>query len=261
MNIQRSVITILLPLLISYFFIFFHELEDLMQLELEQLQKSKLELCLEGKKTEQIQLIGLGDSLTVGIGDERNLDGYFGRLISYLKENNCTISSKNFSIKGYKTDDLLEQLTEENVREAIKQTDVIIFTIGGNDLVSVLKEVTLSLQFDLIEKAQKSYANNIEKVLTEIREINKDAEIYYIGLYNPITDIFGNEHISSLVTKWNKISEEKVQNINGAHFIAIDNLFKHEPSRFLSNDKFHPNDLGYEVIMQRVVSYMLEENE
>lgn len=257
MHIHRLITTIFVPILVSQLLILIIDFENLDPVEEEWSEPSNLEKCLKGEATEELKVVGLGDSLTVGIGDEYNLSGYYGRLVSHLKEINCHVSENNFSKKGYTTKDLLKQLEDDEISEAITEADTIILTIGANDLISVLKEVHLSLQFDLIEKAQKQYEKNIEKVLTEIRTLNKEAEIYYIGFYNPITDKFGVEYLDSLVTTWNNISERHVKKMDHTYFVKIDDIFKHEPKRFLSEDRFHPNYLGYEVIMQRILSFML----
>lgn len=258
MSIQRLIITILFSYIISQMLIFVSDFEKLLPFEYFRDKRSKLELCLQGEPTDEIRVVGLGDSLTAGVGDDRNIDGYFGRLNHYLQEKNCTVMSENFSTRGFTTNHLLKQLKDEKLRNELERADVILFTIGANDLISVLKEVHLSLQFDLTEKAQTQYGNNFEKVLDEIRGINHHGEIYYIGFYNPIKDKYGSKYINSLVAKWNGISEEKVKQYNDAYFVAIDDIFAHEPKRFLSTDKFHPNDLGYEVIMQRILTHMID---
>lgn len=257
MQIHQIVATLLIPLLVSQLLVKFTDDKDAVPMPNETTPHGKLASCLADGAQEKATVIGLGDSLTVGIGDEYNLSGYFGRLTRYANEKNCLYEAMNFSEKGFTTMDLLEQLKRDDVKAAIERADVIIFTIGANDLIQLLKEVHLSLKFDLIEKEEKRYAKNIAKVLSEIRSLNRSAEIYYIGFYNPVDDSFGKEYLDSLVIKWNNISEQYVKEMERAHFIAINDLFSRDAKRFLSEDKFHPNHLGYEVIEKRVRSFML----
>ena len=44
------------------------------------------------------------------------------------------------AVKGSRTDQLLERLKEKEVQEGLKDADYILFTIGGNDLMKVVRQ-------------------------------------------------------------------------------------------------------------------------
>jgi hypothetical protein len=76
----------------------------------------------------------VGDSLARGTGDESGL-GIGGRLVDELKRRRIpTKNAVNLAINGARTADLLQQLDSRNVRVLIGQANVIIVSIGGNDL-------------------------------------------------------------------------------------------------------------------------------
>ena len=96
------------------------------------------------QKQMPLNVVGIGDSLTKGVGD---LDehGYAGLTSEKLKTLS-SVSSVHFTdygVRGDTTKDLLEVLKEKKVKNSISHSDFIFMTIGGNDLVDVLKKTSL----------------------------------------------------------------------------------------------------------------------
>src|SRR5699024_9676953 len=87
-----------------------------------------------------LRIVALGDSLTFGIGDDKNEGGYIGKLEQKLANKNCIVTVTNYSKEGYKTKDLLQSLDDEQVTTAIEQSHIVMFTIGANDLVAIAKK-------------------------------------------------------------------------------------------------------------------------
>ena len=76
----------------------------------------------------------IGDSLARGTGDESGL-GIGGRLVDYLKASHPVVRpAVNIAVNGARTKDVEEQLKGHNVQTLIAQSNVIIVSIGGNDL-------------------------------------------------------------------------------------------------------------------------------
>ncbi|MEA2415125.1 MAG: hypothetical protein QOI58_1782, partial [Thermoanaerobaculia bacterium] len=83
---------------------------------------------------QQIVPIILGDSLGRGAGDESGL-GIGGRLVDELRKRNVSTKNiVNIAINGARTRDLIQQLGSRNVQTLIAQSNVVIVSIGGNDL-------------------------------------------------------------------------------------------------------------------------------
>lgn len=252
-----TLITFTTILLISLFA--FTNLKKSEQLDEETVLVTNIKQCisthLNKEQHEPIQIVGLGDSLTVGIGDEKDEGGYIGKLEKKLAQEDCSVSIKNFSVKGYKTTDLLQHIEEEEVATAIADAHVIMFTIGANDLVTIAKEERMRFSKKIVNEAEKKYAKNIEKTLTNIRALNEDAHIYVIGFYNPFSDaIINTKQVDLIVTKWNNISENYTDKINNSYYVQVDDLFTEKINRYLADDNFHPNNLGYEKIAERLVN-------
>ena len=82
----------------------------------------------------QIAPIILGDSLARGTGDETGL-GIGGRFVDELKKRQIdTKNIVNIAVNGARTRDLEQQLTSHNVQTLLSQSNVVIVSIGGNDL-------------------------------------------------------------------------------------------------------------------------------
>lgn len=209
-----------------------------------------------------LRIVGLGDSLTVGVGDEKKTGGYIGILENELTKKDCPVSLENFSVKGDKTTDLLQQLQKDDVETAVANAHVIMFTIGANDLVAVAKQERMKFTTKTLKKAENAYAKNIENTLANIRELNEDALIYMIGFYNPLSQsIIHNEKVDLIVTKWNNISKNYSEKTNDTYYVRTDDLFAETEERYLADDHFHPNHLGYKKIAERLLSIIQARSE
>src|ERR1044071_10332060 len=75
-----------------------------------------------------------GDSLARGAGDESGR-GIAGHLLDELHHRQIlTRTVANIAINGARTGDVLQQLESHNVRAVVAQANVIIVSVGGNDL-------------------------------------------------------------------------------------------------------------------------------
>lgn len=214
------------------------------------------------QQNEPIHIVGLGDSLTAGIGDEKKDGGYIGSLERIFTNKDCPTFVNNLSLKGLKSKELLNILDDANVKATLEKADIITFTIGANDLLSAIKNSKMLTDSAMLNKTERNYAQNIEKILAKIRSLNGEAHIYFIGLYNPLAQIFPDvDHLDLLVTKWNNISENNTKKMSKTHFVPIDKEFAEQLHLYLAEDNFHPNHLGYEVIAKRLLSIMMNEGD
>ena len=87
------------------------------------------------KQTTDITVLALGDSLTRGTGDETG-QGYVGIVTEQLKEELVPrgVTVYNLGINGQDSSQLLQQLGQKNIIRQVKEADIILMTIGGNDL-------------------------------------------------------------------------------------------------------------------------------
>ncbi|HZG69900.1 MAG TPA: SGNH/GDSL hydrolase family protein [Chondromyces sp.] len=204
---------------------------------------------------QDLRVVSIGDSLTQGVGDSTNQGGY----VPYLRERLENIKSvdealfSNFGIKGNRTDQLLNRLQTEEVHNEIKQADLVIITIGGNDVMKVFRDNLSELQIDVFEKERSLYEERLNKIITEVRKKNPQAGIVLVGLYNPFFKWFADiKEVDHIVDQWNQSSKQIISQYPRTQFVEIADIFKDVEEHLLYEDHFHPNNQGYQLIADRL---------
>ncbi|UFJ41667.1 GDSL-type esterase/lipase family protein [Brevibacillus humidisoli] len=200
----------------------------------------------------QWDIVALGDSLTRGTGDV-NGQGYVGLFReAYEKETTHKIVLHNLAINGLTSTELLEQLEQKQVQQLLASADLILFTIGGNDLFR-LSEGLYELDEETIDTALSHLEQNFVKVLAELRRHNPQATIVYTSLYNP----FGNTEAAGATTKpllqWNSTAQQTAAQFAKVLVVPTYDLFAQKEDAYLYTDHFHPNSAGYARIAERVL--------
>lgn len=209
-----------------------------------------------------INIVSLGDSLTQGVGDSSESGGYIPYLVSYLEQNKVIKEAEfeNHGVRGNRTTDLLERLKTPQLMMDIQQADAIVITIGGNDIMKVVKDQFTNLTMQDFYLEATHYEERLEEIFSIIRQYNKDADIYFVGLYNPFGKwISAFKELDMIMDDWNNISQEIVAKDRNGYFIRIDDAFSNSDENLLyKEDYFHPNDRGYEIIASRIYDEMKE---
>ncbi|WP_147512470.1 SGNH/GDSL hydrolase family protein [Bacillales bacterium] len=193
--------------------------------------------------------VALGDSLTRGVGAS-NGNSYAAIVGRDLVKNDRVERFQNLAVSGARTEDLLKQLEQKEVRRTLSQAKVISVTIGGNDLFNRGEGVA---NFDAKKTAAtiETAQNNLAKTFSILREENPDAVIFYVGLYNPFRASENGEAFDAIVQEWNA----KSRTLGLKHDIEIIDTFNlvRDVKRDLSSDQFHPNDATYEDIANAAI--------
>ncbi|WP_286183531.1 SGNH/GDSL hydrolase family protein [Bacillus sp. ISL-55] len=209
-----------------------------------------------------LHIVAAGDSLTQGVGDSTNTGGYIPYLAQQL-ENEKTIKNanfENFGVRGNRTDQLLKRLKNKNVQSSIEEADLIILTIGGNDLMKVVKENFSSLKLNHFQVEQKLFAMHLQEIFLAIRNQNQEAPIVLVGLYNPFYNWFADvKEMNLIVDEWNGQSLSIVEQDGNAYFVDIHDIFLNNEENLLYTDYFHPNDRGYQLIADRIYDILDEQ--
>ncbi|WP_180954474.1 SGNH/GDSL hydrolase family protein [Bacillus sp. V5-8f] len=207
-----------------------------------------------------VQIVSIGDSLTQGVGDSTNQGGYLPYLRKKLeKEPEVTAAYMiNHGKRGNRTDQLLTRLDGEKMKEDIQNAECIIITIGGNDVIKIVRDHISNLTMDQFTQAKTGYKERLIKIMDKVRLYNQDADIYLVGLYNPFSNWLSNfRELDTIMYEWDGISREVVTNYSNAYFIEIGDIFKNTQEDLLfDEDLFHPNDRGYEMIASRIYGTM-----
>lgn len=203
-----------------------------------------------------LKVLGLGDSLTEGIGDERQEGGYFGRLTRAMEEWDgvSEVQAVNVAKKGRRSDQLLSQLDHRAIQEEIQDSDIILMTIGGNDIMKIIKRDLFKLQTDPFYDELTQYRERIAKVFNKIRTLNDDAVIIIGSLYNPFTVVADEEtELDHIIDSWNAVIKKQVAEDGRSCFIEVSDLFHSNDQLVYHTDFFHPNAKGYEQMVNRYI--------
>jgi lysophospholipase L1-like esterase len=212
------------------------------------------------KQDDQLSIFALGDSLTRGTGDADG-KGYTGYLSDLLKEkSDQDINLFNSAIKGETSRGLLRQLEQSEIQRQAKQADVIVMTIGGNDLFQQGAALE-SLNINSINGKKQIYLSNVKKIYSQLRTMNKDAVIYHVGLYNPFSNLPDAKTTSSIVRDWNFQTAETAAGFENIVYVPTFDLFQLQVENYLYSDQFHPNTEGYKLMAERVASLITFEQE
>lgn len=197
-----------------------------------------------------MKIIVMGDSIAHGTGDEKG-KGFETYLPDYLKsQTSKALSIENIGIDGEKIDGLLEQLQNENLKNGVKASNIVVISIGGNDLRSLRTDSDTS-KMQEFKPLEASYLKSLKGILETIRKSSVQTYIVFVGLYNPYENLSSIED-TKLITTWNYDTQQLIEADGKAIFIPTFDIFKFNLNRLIAPDKLHPNSLGYQTISSRI---------
>ncbi|MGN1387058.1 MAG: GDSL-type esterase/lipase family protein [Bacillus sp. (in: firmicutes)] len=219
-------------------------------------------LYLEDETAADFRITMIGDSLTAGIGDETDNGGYRYFLVEKLLEEPSInqVHIEEFGKKGLTSAGLKKRMKEEEIIKSIQQTDVVIITIGGNDVMNVVKKNFLNLKVGDFYQAMDKYDSNVQKVIEDIRSHNEEADIYLVGIYNPFQLVLNDiQEFDILMDEWNRRSNQIVSKYEAVYFVEIWEIFEnHNENLIFEGDYFHPNTTGYERMGEEIYQSVKE---
>ncbi|WP_067728385.1 SGNH/GDSL hydrolase family protein [Oceanobacillus damuensis] len=206
---------------------------------------------------QETHIVAIGDSLTQGVGDETGQNGYVGILDRTFNENEQTVQIDNYGKRGNRTDQLLMRLEDEEISQAISDSDIVLITIGANDIMQVAKENFTNLVMQDFVFEMEGYEDRLRQIFDEIRRLNPDTEIYLLGFYNPFKQYFEDiEELDLIVETWNNTGNDIADDYENITFIPTEDLFDDPNAELFAEDNFHPNYEGYYRIAERVLEYI-----
>lgn len=203
-------------------------------------------------QTYELKILALGDSLTRGTGDIEG-KGYVGYVTDQLKKEGLDVSLINLGIKGLTSERLAEQIKEKEIKRQIGQGDIILMTIGGNDLFLGGQTLT-NIMDDSISKLEEAYLSHLKTILADIRAVNTEATVYLLGLYDPFNEFSEGALTSKTVRGWNSKTMDLLAEDSKAVFVPTYDLFQLNVNDYLFTDHFHPNEVGYRLMADRVAA-------
>jgi len=219
-----------------------------------------------------ITLVTLGDSLTVGDGDEEgaSLGGFPPRLLTKLQQDYPDSTLNNVAVSGFTSNDLINvELTPAIQVLNSAPTDnlkIALVWIGSNDLFGLYNNVCDEYypgDYDRCEQDElNSFQNNLNKIITDLSATG--AEVYIALLDDqskrPImanaslrSDTFSNistaevARMSSQVVSYNNTIATLASTL-GATTVDFYQTTIFTDAATLSSDGNHPNSAGYDAI-------------
>lgn len=235
-----------------------------------QLKKSDF---LKNKKI-SLNYIAIGDSLTEGVGDLTNQGGFVPLLSGDLGDYfNATVNTENYGVSGNTSQQILTRMTEnKEITEQLKKANLMTLTVGGNDVLAVIRKNLANLKVSSFKKPARQYQERLRKILDLARKDNQDLSIFVLGIYNPFYLNFQElTEMQTVINDWNKKTQEVVDDYDHVYFVPInDLLYKGVDGKegivqstgeqttivndaLFSGDHFHPNNTGYQIMSDAVM--------
>ncbi len=255
-DMRSKVVKVILLITIASFCLFAYGfvsgVNDVLNPKASNLIKKTDVVAKEKKKTGTLKIVSLGDSLTRGVGDKEGI-GYIGRMKEDLqKDYKQKVALTNLAVSGAKMPDLLKQMESSGAQYSIKQADVIVLTIGGNDLFPGWESLG-KIDLETYRPDTATFQNEAKKIIEEIRKLNTDSPIFWLGLYNPFEDVEDLKGSSNIVVDWNASLEKLALNDKNVYITPTFDLFQNRGKELLYSDHFHPNEVGYTYMADRLV--------
>ena len=234
------------------------------------------------------KILLLGDSITYGSGleGEGKSPLFYGNLLCdyfNIKSENC----KNAAVPGATSADLVKSLPD--VTEHIKAADVIIITIGCNDLVGFLSEganavldgkfQSMAQLLEIMKNAEQAkafmalmteekvagvltqYAANLDSIAKSIRSNNAEAEVIFLTQYDPFSGIEGMDQLAiradAAILMLNDVIRMKAEE-NGCAWVDVHMAFLGQAPAYTNMASFDilPSAAGHEQIFKVIAKYL-----
>ena len=231
----------------------------------------------------RLNYVAIGDSLTEGVGDQTNQGGFIPLLSNAISEiSDVNVVSQNFGVAGNTSTQIYKRMTKEKkIQSAIKKADVITITVGGNDVMKVIRTQLTNLTENSFEKPAQTYQKQLTEIFDFIRDHNPTAQVYILGIYNPFYLNFPDiTEMQEVIDHWNQATQEIVAQQKQMYFVPINDLLYQgvngskgvttsdgEVQTITNNalfeeDHFHPNNIGYQIMSDAVAeAYKEHHNE
>nr|WP_238942689.1 GDSL-type esterase/lipase family protein [Planococcus beigongshangi] len=206
-------------------------------------------------------ITALGDSLSQGVGDEENRGGYVGRLAAEIRQWPGVYGAavENTAKRGRRSDQLLAMFQKGELTGPVTEADYIVMTIGGNDIMRIVKRDLFNLTIEAFQEELVFYENRYMNIYSTVRSMNPQAPVIVIGVYNPFSLITDEvDEFDEIIAAYNDAMEDIVEDDPQACFVPVEDLFTGNDNLVYHTDFFHPNAKGYDLMAERIVERMEE---
>lgn len=243
-------------------------------------QSSKIVEKIKSIKNENVTYVAIGDSLTQGVGDSSNQGGFVPVLSQALESDfDWQVTSRNYGIAGNTSNQILKRMQEKkDIQRDLKKAKVMTLTVGGNDVIHVIKDNITNLNVDTFTKPAEAYQKRLGQIIELARKENKTLPIYIVGIYNPFYLNFPEmTEMQIIVDNWNQSTEEVCKEYDNVYFVPVNDLLykgidgkggvtssddTSQSSKssqdslndaLFEDDHFHPNNTGYQIMSDAIL--------
>lgn len=231
------------------------------------------------KKTKQLNYVAIGDSLTEGIGDSTNQGGFVPLLSQSLTQSyDYKVSYKNYGIAGNTSQQILTRIKKQKtIQQNLSKADVMTLTVGGNDVMAVIRKKLTNLTVSSFKKPESTYQKKLRQIIDLARRDQPDLPIYILGIYNPFYLNFPDmTEMQDIINNWNDATQTVTKEYKRVYFVPInDLLYKGVDGQegivqtsgdqttvvndaLFTGDHFHPNNTGYQIMSDAVMEKISE---
>ena len=234
------------------------------------------------QETTPFNYVAIGDSLTEGVGDTTNQGGFVPLLAQSLTDTyDYQVTDSNYGVSGNTSKQILQRMQEKtDIQKSLAKADMMTLTVGGNDVMAVIRKNLTSLSVSSFTKPAKSYQKRLRQIIELARADNEDLPIYILGIYNPFYLNFPDmTEMQEIVDNWNDATESVTEEYDNVYFVPInDELYKGINGEegivstsgdqttvindvLFSGDHFHPNNIGYQIMSDVTMEKISETKE
>ncbi|MDY2775326.1 MAG: SGNH/GDSL hydrolase family protein [Streptococcus infantarius] len=221
------------------------------------------------QKTKSFHYVAIGDSLTEGVGDTTNQGGFVPILSQSLTDTyHYQVTHDNYGVSGNTSNQILTRMKDkQDIQNSLAKADMMTLTVGGNDVMAVIRKHLTKLSVATFKKPAKSYQERLRQIIELARSENENLPIYILGIYNPFYLNFPEmTEMQEIINDWNDATESVTKEYHHVYFVPInDQLYKGIDGQegivstsgdqttvindaLFSGDHFHPNNIGYQIM-------------
>ena len=166
---------------------------------------------------------------------------------------------------------------QTDIQEALAKANLMTLTVGGNDVMAVIRKNLANLSVSSFTESSKDYQKRLRQIIDLARTDNPNLPIYILGIYNPFYLNFPDmTEMQDIVDNWNTATEDVTKEYDKVYFVPINDLLYKGVNgeegivstsgdqttvindALFSGDHFHPNNIGYQIMSDAVMEKISE---
>ncbi len=210
-----------------------------------------------GAQTETRYVV-LGDSIAFGSGLSNPKQAVYGKIVADTN----SYTYENYAVPGHTTGNLLRRMETDEVKEAIKNADIISISIGGNNFLlgnlnGLLFDGIVKQDYARFDAIAAGFYDDLGTIVDNIRALNKDAAIVLQTIYNPQTDYVGEVYQAG-ADRLNATMRKYMQAHPGEILLADVAAALTDSDTDFAEDRIHPSAAGNEKIAKVVLQTLFD---